>query len=341
MPMPAAQTETVYPSTPAAPINPPPVYTAMPKMPEIISEKKNVKNQEEEIKEAIEVIDEAIFHLDNAIRKISSASNWGFYDAFFEGGCISSLVKRDRMDEANREMSLANECVKKLKEELKDIENLEAVEVSELLSFMDIFFDNIFSDIMVQNKIAEVERKCKKARRQLETLKKDLKKRLEPKTISDTECEKKMGMDEEEDIKKAFDASNSAIEILKKSIPKFNKAIDSTSDDICMYFFGCLGFMLVENKVNALKSQLRASKQALDNLNKCLKLVNIDISNRSEYLKFIEESEDILSCDNTSFDRQACNVFRDAKKSCIKSISEIESIRNELKDMLVKKNIKY
>jgi len=87
------------------------------------------------------------------------------------------------------------------------------------------------------------------------------------------ESEKKMKMDQEEDIKKAFEASNSAIEILQKSILKFDKAIEWTSDDGCIYCFGYLGFMLVDSKVDKLKIKLRSSIKALDDLTKCLKLV--------------------------------------------------------------------
>lgn len=86
--------------------------------------------------------------------KISNASNWGLYDTLCGGGCISSMIKQDNMTDANREMALANRCVKKLKEEIKDVDNIETIEISELLSFMDVFFDNIFSDMMVQSKIA-------------------------------------------------------------------------------------------------------------------------------------------------------------------------------------------
>jgi len=348
MPMPAAPTATIYP---AAPVIPPPAYSATPTMPvpampaplypSIPSEKKDIKNQEKEIKEAIEVINEAILHLDRAISKISSASDWGMYDTLCDGGCLSSMIKQDKMTEANREMALANKSVKKLKEEIKDIENIEAIEISELLSFMDVFFDNIFSDMMVQSKIAEAERKCKKARRQLDTLRKELKERLEPKTISEMQSEKKFKMDQEENIKKAFEVSNKSIEILQSSIRKFDKAIEWTSDDSCICCFGCLGFMFVDGKVNDLKIKLRTSIRTLDELTNNLKKVSIDISNRSEYLKFIDMSKDIVSCNNTSFDRYASNTFREAKKSCLQSISEIESIRNELKDLLVKKNIKY
>ena len=325
---------------PAAPIIPPP-YTAMPTMPaplypEFPSDKKEVKNQEKEIKEAIEVINEAILHLDKALSKISNASNWGLYDTLCGGGCISSMIKQDNMTDANREMALANRCVKKLKEEIKDVDNIETIEISELLSFMDVFFDNIFSDMMVQSKIAQAERNCRKARRQLDSLRKELKERLEPKTASEMKVKK----DREEDIIEAFEASNKAIGCLRKNIKKLNGAIDWAGDDTCICCFGCLGYMLIEGKIDTLKTKLRESNRALNALNKSLKKVSIDISNRSEYLKFMEMSNDILACENTAFDKYVSNTFRKAKNSCLQSISEIESIRKELKEIITKRDIK-
>ena len=142
------------------------------------------KNQEKEIKEVIEIINETLLHLDKAISKISSASGWGVYDTLFGGGIISSMVKQDKMSDSNREIELANRCIKKLKNEIKDITVVDSIQVSNLLANMDVFFDNIFSDMKVQKKIAEAERNCKKARRQLVALRTELNERLEPKPIS-------------------------------------------------------------------------------------------------------------------------------------------------------------
>jgi len=343
MPMPAAPIATVYP---AAPVIPTPGYTAAPAIqtpvyPEIPTEKKDVKNQEKEIKEAIEVINEAILHLDKALSKISKASDWGMYDTLCGGGCLSSMIKQDNMTDANREIALANRSLKKLKEEIKDVDNIESIEVSDLLSTMDVFFDNIFSDMMVQSKIAQAERNCRKVRRQLDSLRKDLKERLDPKTVSEMQSEMKIKKDREEDIIEAFEASNKAIECLQKNIKKLNGAIEWAGDDTCICCFGCLGYMMIEGKLDTLKTKLRESNRALNRLNKSLKKVNIDVSNRSEYLKFMEKSNDILACESTAFDKYASNDFRKAKDSCLQSITEIESIRKELKEIIVKRDIKF
>jgi len=301
----------------------------------------DVNNQEKEIKEVIEVIDETLVHLNNAIKRISNASDWGVYDTVCGGGCLSSMAKQDNMQDANREMRLANKCVEKLKKELNDVENIETVNISEFLSSMDIFFDNIFTDMMVQKKIADAERNCKKARRQLINLKNNLQERLNPKTISDMKAEEKIKKDQDEDIKAAFESSNRAIECLQANIRPLQKAIDFVGDDSLIFCCGCLGYEISETRLNEAKMKLRSSLRALDDFTKKLKKVTIDTTNRSEYLKFIEISRDIIECNSTSFDSKAKYTFSNAKRSCIASISEIESIRNELKDILVKKNIEF
>lgn len=67
------------------------------------------------------------------------------------------MIKRSKMDDAGQCMERAKQDLMRLQKELRDIQvpmDLK-LEVSEFLSFADIFFDNIFVDYMVQSKIAE------------------------------------------------------------------------------------------------------------------------------------------------------------------------------------------
>ena len=67
------------------------------------------------------------------------------------------MIKRSKMDDAGYCMERAKQDLARLQKELRDIHvpmDLK-LEVSEFLSFADIFFDNLLVDYMVQNKIAE------------------------------------------------------------------------------------------------------------------------------------------------------------------------------------------
>ncbi|MBO4470690.1 MAG: hypothetical protein J5841_02960 [Clostridia bacterium] len=106
-----------------------------------------------EINEAIRAGERALDSLDQARRQLDSARNWGIYD-MIGGGMISSIVKHTKIDNANEWMSLANRDLRNFARELRDIrdEDLQ-IDTGSLVSMLDIFCDNFFSDIMVQKKI--------------------------------------------------------------------------------------------------------------------------------------------------------------------------------------------
>ena len=106
-----------------------------------------------EINEAIRAGERALDSLNQARRQLDSARSWGIYD-LIGGGMISSLVKHKKIDNANEWMSLANRDLRNFARELRDVrdEDLQ-IDTGSLVSMLDIFCDNFFSDIMVQKKI--------------------------------------------------------------------------------------------------------------------------------------------------------------------------------------------
>ena len=106
-----------------------------------------------EIDEAIRAGERALDSLREAKEQLNSARNWGIYD-MIGGGMISSIVKHTKIDNANEWMSLANRDLRNFARELRDVrdEDLQ-IDTGSLVSMLDIFCDNFFSDIMVQKKI--------------------------------------------------------------------------------------------------------------------------------------------------------------------------------------------
>lgn len=130
----------------------------------------------QEIREAIDAGETALISLREAQAQLNSAKNWGIFD-MFGGGFFSSMIKRSKMNDAVYCMERAKQDLIKLQKELKDIQvpmDLR-LEVSEFLSFADIFFDNIFVDYMVQNKIAEARAQIDDAVFRVESILMDLK----------------------------------------------------------------------------------------------------------------------------------------------------------------------
>lgn len=112
---------------------------------------------EMELKELDEAEDAALkaeVALKEAEAALSSARDWGYMD-MAGGGMLSTYAKRSHMDEAKEALHEAQYHLKQLQSELNDLgkEITADIEVSDFLNIADYFFDNIFSDWMVQEKI--------------------------------------------------------------------------------------------------------------------------------------------------------------------------------------------
>ena len=92
------------------------------------------------------------------------------------GRFLSSIIKRSQMDSAVGYMEAAKEDLRKLQKELKDIQvpmDLK-LEVSDFLSFADVFFDNLVVDYMVQMKISKAQEQVEDAIFRVESILMDL-----------------------------------------------------------------------------------------------------------------------------------------------------------------------
>ncbi len=108
-----------------------------------------------EVDEAIRAGERALDSLREAKAKLNSARNWGIYD-ILGGGMVSSIVKHSKMSSANEWVAQANRDLKRFAKELRDVdEDGLYVQAGSLASTLDIFFDNVFSDFIVQNRINE------------------------------------------------------------------------------------------------------------------------------------------------------------------------------------------
>ncbi len=126
--------------------------------------------------EIIKLANESLEALENAKIDLKSASGWGVID-ILGGGLLTSLIKHNDMDDAQIHMNQAKESLMKLSDELKTMNhNLDfQFDVLDFTDTLDIFVDNIFSDLLVQNsisqareKIDEVIKKVKEIKNQLE-----------------------------------------------------------------------------------------------------------------------------------------------------------------------------
>ncbi len=123
----------------------------------LAEERGRLTDEVRELAEAIEAAQTARQALEQLGRTLSSASGWSTYDTFFGGGVISSAIKHSRLDDAAKEAEYADRCLLVLRTELADLGGTAqsgwSIPVEGLTRFLDVWFDNIFTDLAVRERI--------------------------------------------------------------------------------------------------------------------------------------------------------------------------------------------
>lgn len=132
-----------------------------------------------EMQEAIEAGEKALQSLGAAKEKLDSARNWGIFD-MLGGGLISDMVKHSKMNAAASLMEKAKYDLQIFQRELKDVQvSMDLrMEISSFLSFADFFFDGIFADYLVQNKITDAREQVNDAIQYINRILDDLKSKI-------------------------------------------------------------------------------------------------------------------------------------------------------------------
>ena len=109
-----------------------------------------------EIKEAIDAGEEAMVLLAEMEQYLRSARNWGNWD-MMGGRGMSSYVKHSNIDKARARLHKTQHLLNRFENELRDVYNPHQLNLSLNLDsftrFIDIFFDNLISDWIVQQRI--------------------------------------------------------------------------------------------------------------------------------------------------------------------------------------------
>jgi hypothetical protein len=101
---------------------------------------------------------------------LGSASGWSTYDTFIGGGAISSAVKHSRLDAAAR----ADQCLAVLRTELADLDlvgpTAPRLAIDGLTRFVDVWFDNVFTDFAVRDRIKQAQQNVVRSTRLVSTV---------------------------------------------------------------------------------------------------------------------------------------------------------------------------
>ena len=130
-----------------------------------------------ELAEASQAAGQAAQALRAVGEKLGSADSWSAYDTFFGGGVLSSSFKHDRLDEAARFAAHADRCLAVLRTELADVGIVRPVGrigVDRGTRFLDVWFDNLFTDLAVRNHIKRAQDNLADARRRVAVVRRQL-----------------------------------------------------------------------------------------------------------------------------------------------------------------------
>ncbi|MEL6986371.1 MAG: hypothetical protein AAGK97_00940, partial [Bacteroidota bacterium] len=149
-----------------------------------------------EIYQAIQVGDQASKLLKNIIQYLKRAKDWGQWDMANRRGRMTDYQKYSNMDRARNLTHQAQNVLLRFKSELKDVyQDVHfsfQMDFSNVTRFTDIFFDNIISDWIVQQRIVTALKNVSNVKLQVDQALKGLNSELPriDKTIEQLEIEK-------------------------------------------------------------------------------------------------------------------------------------------------------
>ena len=130
-----------------------------------------LESQERELGEASAAGQSALATADGILESLSSAEGWGTWD-LIGGGLIADLAKHSKLDEAQAAVEYLQSQLRAFRTELADV-TISAdfqVNIDGFLRFADYFFDNIFTDWAVLDRIRRSQSQMEQAERSVQTI---------------------------------------------------------------------------------------------------------------------------------------------------------------------------
>lgn len=135
--------------------------------------------QEKELEEAVSAGRKALSITDQILSSLDSAEGWGTWD-LVGGGLMTDLIKHDHLDTAQNLVEGLQSQLRAFKTELADV-TLDGdlqVSIDGFLRFADYFFDGIFSDWMVLDRIHQSQSQVEDTKNQISAVLRQLDTRL-------------------------------------------------------------------------------------------------------------------------------------------------------------------
>lgn len=127
-----------------------------------------LESQKKELQEAISAGNAALSTTQQVLSSLDSAEGWGTWD-LFGGGLVADLAKHSHLDEAQGAIEQLQSQLRRFKTELADV-TIQAdmqVNVDGFLRFADYFFDGLFADWAVLDKINQSQSQVQNTKSQI------------------------------------------------------------------------------------------------------------------------------------------------------------------------------
>ena len=128
-----------------------------------------LESQRRELREAVSAGEAARNTADAILSSLGSAEGWGTWD-LVGGGLISDLAKHGHLDDAQQMVEQLQVQLRRFKTELPDV-TIQAdlqISIDGFLRFADYFFDGLFADWMVLDRIGQSQSQTQETRNQIQ-----------------------------------------------------------------------------------------------------------------------------------------------------------------------------
>ncbi len=127
-----------------------------------------IENQKRELLEAVGAGNVALHTAENVLSSLDSAEGWSTWD-LVGGGLIADIAKHDELDKAQGKIEELQIQLRRFKTELADVTIHAEIQVTidGFLHFADFFFDGLFADWAVRDKIHESQEQMRETRNQI------------------------------------------------------------------------------------------------------------------------------------------------------------------------------
>ena len=130
-----------------------------------------LESQKKELREAISAGNSARSTAESVLSSLDSAEGWGTWD-LLGGGLLADMAKHSHLDEAQGAIERLQSQLRRFKTELADV-TIHAdmqVNVDGFLRFADYFFDGLFADWAVMDKISQSQSQVQSTKSQIESV---------------------------------------------------------------------------------------------------------------------------------------------------------------------------